>query len=79
MFKFYEEECTYMVAETAPLGMVAGGVELVIILLIAVVLFGSRVPNAARATRESIFEFHDGRRRKLTKSDSEEDANGSSE
>ncbi len=53
-----------MVFETTPLfvGGVPGGMELAVILLIAVLLFGAnKIPKLARATGEAMGEFKKGR------------------
>ena len=52
-----------MVAITAPLfGPVPGGMEMVVILLIAVLLFGAnKIPKLARSTGEAMGEFKKGR------------------
>ena len=52
-----------MVAEMIPLfGPVPGGMELAVILLIAVLLFGAnKIPKLARSTGEAMGEFKKGR------------------
>ncbi|PSQ25982.1 twin-arginine translocase TatA/TatE family subunit [Halobacteriales archaeon QS_9_68_17] len=53
-----------MVLETAPafVGGLPGGTELVVILLIAVLLFGAnKIPKLARSTGEAMGEFQKGR------------------
>ena len=52
-----------MVATTVPLfGPVPGGMEMVVILLIAVLLFGAnKIPKLARSTGEAMGEFKKGR------------------
>jgi sec-independent protein translocase protein TatA len=52
-----------MVVETIPLfGPVPGGMELAVILLIAVLLFGAnKIPKLARSTGEAMGEFKKGR------------------
>ena len=53
-----------MVAETAPLFIpgVPGGPELLIILFIAILLFGAnKIPKLARSTGEAMGEFQKGR------------------
>jgi sec-independent protein translocase protein TatA len=53
-----------MALETTPLfvGGVPGGMELAVILLIAVLLFGAnKIPKLARATGEAMGEFKKGR------------------
>ncbi len=45
-----------------PVFMMPGGIELAIILLLVVLLFGAnRLPELARATGRSLGEFHKGR------------------
>lgn len=52
-----------MVVTTVPLfGPVPGGMEMVVILLIAVLLFGAnKIPKLARSTGEAMGEFKKGR------------------
>ncbi|WP_458186802.1 Sec-independent protein translocase subunit TatA/TatB [Haladaptatus sp. NG-WS-4] len=52
-----------MIVETIPLfGPVPGGMELAVILLIAVLLFGAnKIPKLARSTGEAMGEFKKGR------------------
>ncbi|WP_158059142.1 Sec-independent protein translocase subunit TatA/TatB [Halorussus halophilus] len=52
-----------MVLETTPLfGPVPGGMEMMVILLIAVLLFGAnKIPKLARSTGEAMGEFKKGR------------------
>ncbi|GAA0232019.1 twin-arginine translocase TatA/TatE family subunit [Haladaptatus pallidirubidus] len=52
-----------MVVETIPLfGPIPGGMELAVILLIAVLLFGAnKIPKLARSTGEAMGEFKKGR------------------
>lgn len=53
-----------MVVETSPLfiGGVPGGMEMAVILLIAVLLFGAnKIPKLARSTGEAMGEFKKGR------------------
>ncbi|WP_135535496.1 MULTISPECIES: twin-arginine translocase TatA/TatE family subunit [Halostella] len=53
-----------MALETAPafVGGLPGGTELVVILLIAVLLFGAnKIPKLARSTGEAMGEFQKGR------------------
>ncbi|MCO8245486.1 MULTISPECIES: twin-arginine translocase TatA/TatE family subunit [unclassified Haladaptatus] len=52
-----------MVVEMIPLfGPIPGGAELVVILLIAVLLFGAnKIPELARSTGEAMGEFKKGR------------------
>ncbi len=68
-----------MVIETIPLfGPIPGGMELAVILLIAVLLFGAnKIPKLARSTGEAMGEFKKGRQevetelREMQESDSE--------
>jgi sec-independent protein translocase protein TatA len=51
-----------MVPEITPLFAVPGGMELVVVLLIAVLLFGAnKIPKLARSTGEAMGEFQKGR------------------
>ena len=52
-----------MVSSLAPLfGPVPGGIEMVVILLIAVLLFGAnKIPKLARSTGQAMGEFQKGR------------------
>ncbi|MCL9815218.1 twin-arginine translocase TatA/TatE family subunit [Natranaeroarchaeum aerophilus] len=51
-----------MAVEITPLFAVPGGMELVVVLLIAVLLFGAnKIPKLARSTGEAMGEFQKGR------------------
>ncbi|WP_266080181.1 Sec-independent protein translocase subunit TatA/TatB [Haladaptatus caseinilyticus] len=75
-----------MVVETIPLfGPVPGGMELAVILLIAVLLFGAnKIPKLARSTGEAMGEFKKGRQevetelREMQESDSTTDTTSDS-
>ncbi|WP_435157203.1 Sec-independent protein translocase subunit TatA/TatB [Haladaptatus sp. DFWS20] len=72
-----------MVVETIPLfGPIPGGMELAVILLIAVLLFGAnKIPKLARSTGEAMGEFKKGRQevetelREMQESDSTTETN----